>query len=121
MTLLEIGAYDARWRDVHLGPEQAVRAHELLRGELLMPIHWGTFDLAFHSWVEPVERLVLAASESEVRIAIPRPGQAVTPESPPSVRRWWPQTVPWIGRDLAPVIASHLPAEVAPRPTPTSD
>jgi L-ascorbate metabolism protein UlaG (beta-lactamase superfamily) len=29
LTMIEIGAYDAMWADVHLGPEQAVRAHRL--------------------------------------------------------------------------------------------
>ena len=38
-----------------------------------MPIHWATFDLALHSWAEPVERLLAAGKD--IRIAIPRPGE----------------------------------------------
>ena len=48
LTLLPIGAYDARWPDVHMDPAEAVRAHAELRGGVLLPIHWATFDLAFH-------------------------------------------------------------------------
>lgn len=48
VTLIEAGAYNQRWADVHLGPEQAVLAHRLVRGKLLIPVHWGLFDLALH-------------------------------------------------------------------------
>ena len=106
-TMLEVGAYNQLWRDVHLGPEQAVRAHGDLRGEVMLPVHWGTFDLALHAWTEPPERLRLAAEREGVRVAIPRPGQSVLPSSPPDVARWWP-TQPVQTADEAPVVASHL-------------
>ncbi|MGB5704536.1 MAG: MBL fold metallo-hydrolase, partial [Polyangiales bacterium] len=44
-TMIETGAYNPLWVDVHMGPEQAIVAHELVRGKLFMPVHWGTFDL----------------------------------------------------------------------------
>src|SRR5690606_23452775 len=36
VTRLPIGAYDELWPDVHLTPEEALRAHELLRGRALL-------------------------------------------------------------------------------------
>lgn len=39
-----------------------------------MPIHWATFRLAPHPWAEPAERLLVAAAEAGVQVAIPRPG-----------------------------------------------
>lgn len=48
---------------MHLGPEQAVLAHQLLRAELYLPVHWGTFDLAMHGWTEPVESVLRAAEK----------------------------------------------------------
>jgi L-ascorbate metabolism protein UlaG (beta-lactamase superfamily) len=42
LTYIKIGAYGDAWPDIHLTPEQAVDAHEALRGTLLLPIHWGT-------------------------------------------------------------------------------
>lgn len=90
-TMIEVGAYNAMWPDVHLGPEQAVQAHLMVRGRLLFPIHWGTFNLALHAWTEPVERLAVAATKYGVRWVSPRPGQWIEPAVPPAVQAWWPK------------------------------
>ncbi len=111
-TMLEVGAYNALWRDVHLGPEQAVRAHQLLGGGFFLPIHWGTFNLAYHSWVEPGERLLVALRAEGVAGAIPRQGQSVEPASPPPLERWWPEGIAWQSAEEAPVTATHLPASL---------
>jgi len=94
LTMIEIGAYDALWADVHLGPEQAVRAHALTRGALLLPVHWGLFDLALHGWTEPIERTLVAAREAGVRVMVPRPGELAEPALAGDVDRWWP-SLPW--------------------------
>jgi L-ascorbate metabolism protein UlaG (beta-lactamase superfamily) len=94
LTMIEIGAYDELWPDVHLGPEQAVAAHRLVRGDVMLPLHWGLFDLALHGWTEPIERTLAAATRYGVRVAVPRPGGMVEPASPQPVERWWP-TLPW--------------------------
>jgi L-ascorbate metabolism protein UlaG (beta-lactamase superfamily) len=57
LTMLEIGAFNELWKDIHLGPDGAVEALEMLGGGLMMPIHWGMFDLATHGWKEPIERI----------------------------------------------------------------
>ena len=88
-TLIKIGAYAEDWPDIHLNPEQAVQAHQALGGRLLLPVHWGTFNLAYHAWNEPPERLLRAASKAGVSLALPRPGQMVEPSKPPSVEPWW--------------------------------
>ncbi len=106
-SLIEVGAYDALWADVHLGPEQAIEAHRLVRGGVLIPVHWGTFDLALHPWTEPVERLLVAASRAGTRVAIPRPGQTVAPTDPAPVAAWWP-AVPWRTAEEAPVVSTGL-------------
>jgi hypothetical protein len=33
------GQYNAHWADLHLGPEQAVLAHRLVRGDVMLPVH----------------------------------------------------------------------------------
>jgi hypothetical protein len=68
-------------------------------------VHWGTFDLALHPWTEPVERLLVAASQAGARVAIPKPGETVLPASPPPVARWWPE-VPWRTAETAPVVST---------------
>lgn len=107
VTLMENGAYNALWRDVHLGPEQAMEAHKLVRGKLFVPIHWGTFNLATHAWTEPAERIIVAAEQAGVDLVIPRPGQQFEPANPPPLERWWPE-VPWQTAEQAPVISTNL-------------
>lgn len=92
LTLMPIGAYDKNWPDIHMNPEQAVQAHLDLRGGSLLPIHWATFDLAFHAWAEPIERLLTAAAQpgvglDSVPLLVPQPGQRVTPGD--TTRPWW--------------------------------
>jgi L-ascorbate metabolism protein UlaG (beta-lactamase superfamily) len=106
-TMIEAGAYDAMWADVHLGPEQAVAAHRAVRGGVLFPVHWGTFDLALHTWVEPMERVLVAAQSQNVTVVAPRPGQSIDPLAPQRVERWWPN-VPWKKAVEAPVVSSGL-------------
>ena len=88
LTLVKIGAYGETWPDIHLTPEQAVDAHAKLRGTLLLPIHWGTFNLAFHAWDEPAERVVAAAGAG-TRLVMPRPGESVEPATARPVEPWW--------------------------------
>jgi L-ascorbate metabolism protein UlaG (beta-lactamase superfamily) len=58
VAMLEIGASDPLWAEIHMGPEGAVRSFRALGGEgLLMPIHWGLFDLALHHWRQPIEKI----------------------------------------------------------------
>jgi len=109
LTMIEVGAYDALWADVHLGPEQAVRVHQLVKGGVMVPVHWGTFNLALHGWTEPIERVVLAAAGAGVRVATPRPGEVVDIDRVPT-SHWWP-TVPWRSVRDAPAFStgvSHL-------------
>lgn len=108
-TLIESGAYNALWADVHLGPEQAVLAHRAVRGKVLFPVHWGTFNLALHSWVEPAERVLAAAKAAGVTVVTPRPGESIDPLAPPPPVAWWPQ-VPWQNAADAPVTSSGLKA-----------
>jgi L-ascorbate metabolism protein UlaG (beta-lactamase superfamily) len=89
LTVLPIGAYNEHWADIHMNPEEAVRAHGDLGGAVLLPIHWATFDLAFHAWAEPVERLREAAKVSRARLALPRPGQRLTAGAGLPTTNWW--------------------------------
>lgn len=88
-TLLQIGAYGPGWPDIHLNPEDGVRAHVELGGGLLIPVHWATFDLSVHGWADPVDRVWLEAKARDVTLAIPRPGELVDVDHPPAVDPWW--------------------------------
>ena len=58
-----------------MDPESAVRAHRDLGATTLLPVHWATFNLAYHAWSEPVLRSVAAARAQGVQIITPRPGE----------------------------------------------
>lgn len=59
IALLPIGAYDApTGRDVHMNPEEALRAFQALGAGLMIPMHYGTFRLGFEPMEEPPDRLL---------------------------------------------------------------
>ena len=79
LTLIAIGAYDPLWPDIHLNPEEAITVHRMLSGSsvgdaVMMPIHWGTFNLARHTWSDPVRRLLPSAQSEAAAVLIPPPG-----------------------------------------------
>lgn len=62
IALMPIGAYDTpSGRDVHMNPEEAVRAFHELGAKVLIPMHYGTFPLGNEPLGEPVERLLAEA------------------------------------------------------------
>jgi L-ascorbate metabolism protein UlaG (beta-lactamase superfamily) len=89
LTLLPIGAYNDAWHAIHMDPEEAVRAHGDLGGGLLLPIHWATFNLAFHRWAEPVQRLLAAAELTGAQVVVPRPGERLDALKPQDRVDWW--------------------------------
>jgi L-ascorbate metabolism protein UlaG (beta-lactamase superfamily) len=92
LALMPVGAYNTLWPDIHMNPEEAVRAHvDVSRGAngLLVPIHWCTFRLAPHPWAEPVERLLEAAEQAGVKVRVPKPGERLDPANPQAVDPWW--------------------------------
>jgi L-ascorbate metabolism protein UlaG (beta-lactamase superfamily) len=95
-SLLPVGAYAEQWPDIHMNPEEAIQAlHDLNNGDTahgaLLPIHWATFNLALHSWSEPIARLFAAAETEGVRadIVVPMPGQRVDLLKPHACDDWW--------------------------------
>jgi len=106
LTLIECGAYNELWPDVHMQPEQSIVAHQLVRGHTMMPVHWGTFDLAMHRWDEPAERIRALAAEQGVRLVQPRPGETVRPDSVLQ-SPWWRVFETDAALDHAPNIAQE--------------
>jgi L-ascorbate metabolism protein UlaG (beta-lactamase superfamily) len=88
LTMLEIGAYGKYWQDIHMGPDNASNAHLALKGNLMMPIHWGTFNLAPHAWYEPIERLLTNAKEKDIKLFVPEPGKP-TEVKGEFISGWW--------------------------------
>jgi L-ascorbate metabolism protein UlaG (beta-lactamase superfamily) len=89
LVMLEVGAFHPAWGDIHLGPENALRAQALLGGGALLPVHWGTFNLAMHAWDEPAETLVRLAPTHGVDLLMPKLGEAIEPARADRVVAWW--------------------------------
>jgi len=104
LAMIEIGQYNRAWPDWHLGPEQALEAHRRVRCAVMLPVHWGLFALASHSWTEPIERLLAAARDTDAVVISPRPGQSVEPTLEKPQERWWP-AVPWRTGTDDPIVA----------------
>ncbi len=93
MTLVETGAYNANWPEVHMNPEESLQAHIDLKGRCLLPIHNGTFDLSMHSWHEPFDRIVTLGKAQGIPVVTPVMGVAVSTLNTNIVRRWWQETL----------------------------
>lgn len=75
IVFIENGAYNPRWQNIHLFPEQGVQASLDAQAKVALPIHWGKFSLSFHSWSEPIERFAKEAKEKKLTLATPLIGQ----------------------------------------------
>ena len=87
-AMIEIGAYHPSWGNIHLGPDAATLVHKQVRAAVMVPIHWGTFNLAIHAWDEPIIDLQRLAAERDITLGVPIVGQAVDPQFP-SVDPFW--------------------------------
>jgi L-ascorbate metabolism protein UlaG (beta-lactamase superfamily) len=89
IALMENGAYDAMWPAVHMTPEQSVQAFEDLRGKVFFSVHNSTFDLAFHTWHDPLDRIADLTEAKKIELATPVIGEVVTVGQARTNTRWW--------------------------------
>ncbi len=76
-AMIECGQYNEQWKQIHMMPEETVLAGIDLKAKLIMPIHWAAFKLAFHTWTDPIERVIKKAKEMNIPIATPMIGEAI--------------------------------------------
>jgi L-ascorbate metabolism protein UlaG (beta-lactamase superfamily) len=90
LVMLEIGAWDAAWGDMHLGPDNALKAAAFLDADVFMPVHWGTFRLGMHAWDQPAERLIEVGTGSNTRLMMPGLGEPAEPaHASGRIDPWW--------------------------------
>jgi len=89
-AMMECGQYDPRWSEIHMMPEETAQAAVDINAKMMMPIHWGSFVLALHTWKDPIERVTKRADELNMPIATPKIGQPIILELPTKpMERWW--------------------------------
>ena len=89
LVMLEVGAFHPAWGNIHLGPANALAANALLGNAPLLPVHWGTFNLALHPWDEPAETLLQLAPKTGARLLMPRLGEPREPAHDRMLEPWW--------------------------------
>ncbi|WP_333745346.1 MBL fold metallo-hydrolase [Streptomyces sp. IBSBF 2950] len=127
LTMIQVGAYSefwpknhtqstplpGGWPDIHMTPAQGVQSHLDLQGQrasgVLMPIHWGTFNLSFHPWAEPGEWTKAAADAVGQAVAFPIPGQPFEPAGDLPSDPWW-RSVGYVPAHKWPVPETPVPA-----------
>lgn len=93
LTIMENGAYNEDWAEVHMSPEETLQAHLDLGGRALMPVHNSTFDLALHGWTEPLERLAELVESRDVVLATPQIGARMALDGETRFAYWWRELV----------------------------
>lgn len=89
IALMENGAYDSYWPSAHMAPEETVQAFKDLGARTLYLVHNSTFDLAFHPWREPLDRVADMAEKEGLSLATPVIGEVLTLGKPRQNQRWW--------------------------------
>lgn len=87
-AMVECGQYNENWSAIHMMPEQSAQVGLDLDAKVIMPIHWGEFDLSLHSWTDPIERVTEAAKNLNQPIIHPRIGLRFEISEMPD-DRWW--------------------------------
>lgn len=100
LVMLEVGAFHPSWGTIHLGPRNALEAHRMLGGGLLLPVHWGTFSLGLHAWDAPGEELLELAPSYGAAMVTPRLGAAFEPDRAEGPTPWWREVPGRAGREL---------------------
>lgn len=90
---IEVGQYNQAWSAMHLFPEESVQATIDAGATKIIPIHWGAFTLAQHSWYEPVARFVEEAERLGRSWLVPRLGELVTGSEQQQRQRWWQESI----------------------------
>jgi L-ascorbate metabolism protein UlaG (beta-lactamase superfamily) len=110
LVMLEVGGLHPSWGDMHLGPENALKALALLGGGAFLPVHWGTFSLAMHAWDQPAETLLALGPQAGARLLMPLLGEPVEPAHAGKVEPWWRGVDS--GREAPPDTATTLPSSM---------
>lgn len=89
-AMMECGQYNENWQNIHMVPEETVKASIDLKTKVIMPIHWGAFALSLHTWDDPVIRVTKEAKALNLPITVPIIGEIIDLNKIDlSLREWW--------------------------------
>lgn len=88
LTALEIDAWNPGWPNIHLFPEETVKAAQDLNAKQILPLHWAVFDLALHPWHESVDMVLDTAKNTDIKVLTPLMGEKVIVNTTETTK-WW--------------------------------
>lgn len=88
LACIEIDGWNDGWPNTHLYPHEAVQVAYEVGATLMLPTHWGVFDLALHQWNESIQMAVDAANDHQVHVLTPMMGQKIVPGET-ETKKWW--------------------------------
>ena len=90
LAILENGQYNKDWRYIHMMPEEFLIAAKNLRTKRVIAVHNSKFELALHSWKEPLEKITTLNEKENQRLITPKIGEMVHWEDDAKVyEKWW--------------------------------
>lgn len=89
LAFIENGQYNPKWAAVHMLPEESAKAYFDLKAKRYFPVHWGMFELSFHTWYEPIQKISEYAWDKGINLVSPRLGQIVTVNDQWKNDFWW--------------------------------
>ena len=90
---MDSGQYNTRWRSVHNMPDEVIKGFIDVKGENLIPIHWGMFTLAMHNWFDPPVEIEKRAKEQNISLITPIIGQVIDMENLIVSESWWEKLI----------------------------
>lgn len=88
LACIEIDGWNDGWPNTHLYPHEAVQVAHEVGASLMLPTHWGVFDLALHPWNESIQMTIEAANDHQVQVLTPRMGERIVPGET-ATEVWW--------------------------------
>lgn len=89
-AIMENGQYNKDWKDIHIMPEELVKAIKELDPKRVMTIHNSKFALSTHTWHEPMDKIAKAAEENSFKLITPMIGEPVhLKDSAQTFTKWW--------------------------------
>ncbi|OUR95811.1 hydrolase [Halobacteriovorax marinus] len=89
LAFIENGQYNLKWRAVHMMPEEAAQAYFDLGAKKFFPVHWGMFELSFHTWFDPIVEISEQAKKRGIELVTPRLGEVISLSEDLKTTSWW--------------------------------
>jgi L-ascorbate metabolism protein UlaG (beta-lactamase superfamily) len=89
VAVLENGQYNVNWSNIHMKPDETLRAAKDLKARILLPVHNTKFTLSTHRWKEPLEKITTLPGTEGLKIITPMIGEKVKLANPQAFAKWW--------------------------------